>query len=68
MLQCGKQTRREGNHGNIGYERALSGQAAGKKGAKPLRFICGKARIVMQKADEWGKQASFYRFFNNERV
>jgi hypothetical protein len=64
----GTQNHREGNYGNTGYERSLSGQAAGKKGAKLLRFICGKARRVMQKTDKRSEQMSFYRFFNNERV
>jgi hypothetical protein len=41
-----------GRYGNIRYGRAFSGQASGKKGAKLFSFICGKARIVMQKTDK----------------
>ena len=40
----------------------------GKRAAKLLKFICGKARAVMQKTDKWSEQVSFYRFFNNEKV
>jgi hypothetical protein len=30
--------------------------------------MSGKARVVMQKADRWREQVSFYRFWNNEKV
>jgi hypothetical protein len=66
-ISGGNNTQGRGNE-NTGYRQTFSGQASGKKGAQLLKFMSGKARAVMQKADQWREQVSFYRFWNNEKV